>query len=198
MAKLLQPDTLKIDPGEPGSIETTFVRNKVPSITVEMGQAKIWNNSLIDRTVDFVNRVMVDLKLTPSNTTVEPTLAMFTLPTHSTTHFRNMVVSSRDWFRLTSRSSRASQSRTSGIHLATLSRPWSRQLMDACSKARVILALSLVVLWVRSLTTQLTLSVLMDVFCQDLLGDELKARTIQRRTASLLESKVLPELPMQL
>jgi predicted deacylase len=75
MAKLLQPDTLKIDPGEPGSIETTFVRNKVPSITVEMGQAKIWNNSLIDRTVDFVNRVMVDLKLTPSNTTVEPNLS---------------------------------------------------------------------------------------------------------------------------
>ncbi|EAT90166.1 hypothetical protein HBI56_045580 [Parastagonospora nodorum] len=75
MAKLLQPDTLKIDPGEPGSIETTFVRNKVPSITVEMGQAKIWNNSLIDRTVDFVNRVMVDLKLTPSNATVEPNLS---------------------------------------------------------------------------------------------------------------------------
>jgi len=75
LAKLLQPDTLKIDPGEPGSIETTFVRSKVPSLTVEMGQAKIWNNSLIDRTVDFVNRVMVDLKLTPSNSTVEPDLS---------------------------------------------------------------------------------------------------------------------------
>jgi predicted deacylase len=75
LAKLLQPDTLKIDPGEPGSIETTFVRAKVPSITVEMGQAKVWNNSLIDRTVDFVNRVMVDLKLVPSNMTVEPDLS---------------------------------------------------------------------------------------------------------------------------
>lgn len=75
MAKLLQPDTLKIDPGEPGSIETTFVRAKIPSITVEMGQAKVWNNSLIDRTVDFVNRVLVDLKITPSNQTVEPDLS---------------------------------------------------------------------------------------------------------------------------
>ncbi|KAH8728231.1 hypothetical protein GQ44DRAFT_724751 [Phaeosphaeriaceae sp. PMI808] len=75
LAKLLQPDTLKIDPGEPGSIETTFVLNKIPSITVEMGQAKVWNNSLIDRAFDFVNRVMVDLKITPSNDTVEPDLS---------------------------------------------------------------------------------------------------------------------------
>ncbi|KAL6706057.1 hypothetical protein ACN47E_006159 [Coniothyrium glycines] len=75
LSKLLQPDTLKIDPGEPGSIETTFVDYQVPSITVEMGQAKVWNNSLIDRTVDFVNRVLIDLKITPSNTTVEPDLS---------------------------------------------------------------------------------------------------------------------------
>ncbi|CAE7030450.1 hypothetical protein CFE70_004169 [Pyrenophora teres f. teres 0-1] len=75
LAKLLQPDTLKIDPGEPGSIETTFIDYKVPSLTVEMGQAKVWNNSLIDRVVDYVNRVMVDLKITPSNTTVEPDLS---------------------------------------------------------------------------------------------------------------------------
>jgi predicted deacylase len=40
-----------------------------------MGQAKVWNNSLIDRTVDFVNRVMVDLKLVPSNSSVEPDLS---------------------------------------------------------------------------------------------------------------------------
>jgi len=75
LSKLLQPDTLKVDPGEPGSIETTFVDHGIPSLTVEMGQAKIWNTSLIDRTVDFVHRVMVDLHIAPSNTTVEPDLA---------------------------------------------------------------------------------------------------------------------------
>jgi hypothetical protein len=75
LAKLLQPDTLKIDPGEPGSIETTFVDYGIPALTVEMGQAKIWNNSLIDRVVDYVNRVMVDLKITPTNATVEPDLS---------------------------------------------------------------------------------------------------------------------------
>ncbi|KAH7109822.1 hypothetical protein B0J11DRAFT_554614 [Dendryphion nanum] len=69
LAKLLQPDTLKIDPGEPGSIETTFVRAQIPSITVEMGLAKVWNASLIDRTFAFVNRVLDDLRIIPSNTT---------------------------------------------------------------------------------------------------------------------------------
>ncbi|OAG04068.1 deacylase-like protein [Paraphaeosphaeria sporulosa] len=69
LAKLLQPDTLKIDPGEPGSIETTFVSNSIPSITVEMGLAKVWNASLIDRVYDFVNRVLDDLDIVPSNST---------------------------------------------------------------------------------------------------------------------------------
>jgi hypothetical protein len=40
-----------------------------------MGQAKIWNNSLIDRVVDYVNRVMADLNITPTNATVEPDLS---------------------------------------------------------------------------------------------------------------------------
>lgn len=63
--------------GEPGSIETTFVDNRIPAITVEMGLAKVWNNSLIDRTFDFVNRVLDDLKIIPSNTTeaYEPDLS---------------------------------------------------------------------------------------------------------------------------
>ncbi|KAF2010798.1 hypothetical protein BU24DRAFT_377465 [Aaosphaeria arxii CBS 175.79] len=69
LSKLLQPDTLKIDPGEKGSIETTFVENKIPSITVEMGLAKFWNETLIDRVFDFVNRVMDDLHIIPSNAT---------------------------------------------------------------------------------------------------------------------------------
>ena len=40
-----------------------------------MGQAKVWNASLIDRTVDFVNRVMADLHMLPSNETVEPDMS---------------------------------------------------------------------------------------------------------------------------
>ena len=75
LAKLLQPDTLKIDVGEPGSIETTFVDYGIPSLTVEMGEARVWNTSLIDRVVAYVDRVMIDLAMTPSNATVEPDLS---------------------------------------------------------------------------------------------------------------------------
>jgi predicted deacylase len=87
LAKLLQPDTLKIDPGEPGSIETTFIRSKIPAITVEMGQAKQWNTSLIDRSFAFINRVLLDLKIVPSNTTVEPDLSQ----TYIVTTFHDSV-----------------------------------------------------------------------------------------------------------
>lgn len=75
LSKLLQPDTLKVDPGEPGSIETAFVDHGIPAITVEMGQAKLWNYTMIERTVDFVNRVLVDLSIVPSNSTIEPDLS---------------------------------------------------------------------------------------------------------------------------
>lgn len=34
-----------------------------------MGLAKVWNASLIDRTFTFVNRVLDDLRIVPSNTT---------------------------------------------------------------------------------------------------------------------------------
>jgi len=51
------------------------VLNNIPSITVEMGAAKVWNVSQINRVYDFVNRVMVDLKITPTNATVEPDLS---------------------------------------------------------------------------------------------------------------------------
>ncbi|KAI1857009.1 hypothetical protein JX265_009789 [Neoarthrinium moseri] len=71
LAKLLQPNILKIDPGEPGSIETTFVRHGVPAITVEMGIAKTWLPDLIDRTYDFVIRVMDDLSMLSGNSSTQ-------------------------------------------------------------------------------------------------------------------------------
>lgn len=78
LAKLLQPTPWKIDPGEPGSIETTFVDYKVPAITVEIGIAKTWIPELINRTYEYVFRVMEDLRILPmANNTVpyEPDLS---------------------------------------------------------------------------------------------------------------------------
>ncbi|KAI6890387.1 hypothetical protein KC318_g16060, partial [Hortaea werneckii] len=61
LAELLEPDMIKIDPGEPGSIETTWVEAGVPAITVEIGPGNIWNSTLINRTVDYAFRLMEDL-----------------------------------------------------------------------------------------------------------------------------------------
>lgn len=63
LAQLVQPDIIKIDPGEPGSIETTFVSNQIPAITLELGPPSIWNRSYIGRATDFVFRLLVDLRI---------------------------------------------------------------------------------------------------------------------------------------
>jgi predicted deacylase len=70
-------------------VETTFVVNHIPAITVEMGLAKVWNNSLIDRVYDFVNRVLDDLHIVPSNSSssYEPDLSnTYIINTFQDTH----------------------------------------------------------------------------------------------------------------
>ncbi|KAF2452359.1 hypothetical protein BDY21DRAFT_388662 [Lineolata rhizophorae] len=67
LAKLLEPDILKIDEGEPGSIETTFVDAEIPAITVEIGAAKQWRTDYQDRVVTFIERLLDDLRIAPSD-----------------------------------------------------------------------------------------------------------------------------------
>ncbi|PNS21325.1 hypothetical protein CAC42_1104 [Sphaceloma murrayae] len=71
LAKLTGADIIKIDPGEPGSVETTFVRAGVPAITLEIGAPRQWRQSLIDRSVDYVERVLADMSILPSDAPVE-------------------------------------------------------------------------------------------------------------------------------
>lgn len=54
---------IKIDPGEPGSVETTWVDNNIPAITLEVGPAKNWNQTLIGRAESFIYRLMDDLQM---------------------------------------------------------------------------------------------------------------------------------------
>lgn len=69
LAQLVQPDIIKIDPGEPGSIETNFVQNRIPAITLELGPPSVWNKSFINRATDFVFRLLADLRMTTTTTT---------------------------------------------------------------------------------------------------------------------------------
>ena len=63
LAELAQPDIIKIDPGEPGSVETTWVDNGIPAITLEVGPAKNWNRTLISRAENFIYRLIDDLQM---------------------------------------------------------------------------------------------------------------------------------------
>lgn len=67
LAELAYPDVIKIDPGEPGSVETTFVVNGIPAITLEIGPAKRWNSDLIDRSEAFIYRLLADIGIVGQN-----------------------------------------------------------------------------------------------------------------------------------
>ena len=86
---------IKIDPGEPGSIETTWVQNGIPAITLEIGSANNWNQTLIQRAVDFTFRLLDDLQIT-SGETYQPDLSN----TYVATNFSNPRVSHSGWVEL--------------------------------------------------------------------------------------------------
>ena len=59
IAEALNPDVIKYDPGDKGTVETEFDRAKIPAVTFELGRAKTWQHDLILRAVSGINRVMV-------------------------------------------------------------------------------------------------------------------------------------------
>lgn len=54
MARLMQPDCVLNDPGDPGILETVWNRSGIPSITVEVGMGKFTQPDMIQRAVDGV------------------------------------------------------------------------------------------------------------------------------------------------
>ncbi|KAI7227338.1 hypothetical protein KC330_g8452 [Hortaea werneckii] len=87
---------IKIDPGEPGSIETTWVEAGVPAITVEIGPGNIWNSTLINRTVDYAFRLMEDLGMFGGSERIVPDLS----ETYIVTNFSGTAVSYSGWAEL--------------------------------------------------------------------------------------------------
>ena len=97
LAELAQPDVIKIDPGEPGSVETTWVDYGVPAITLEIGPAKQWNSDLIDRGEAFIYRLLADLAMLPNSTAPEVDLS----DTYKATNFSYVDVSQTSWVNVT-------------------------------------------------------------------------------------------------
>jgi predicted deacylase len=97
LAELAMLDVIKIDPGEPGSIETTWVDFGVPAITLEIGPAKRWNNDYIDRAEQFIYRLMTDLQMYPNSTTPEVDLSQ----TYKGTNFSTVAPLNTGWVNVT-------------------------------------------------------------------------------------------------
>lgn len=101
LAELAMPDVIKIDAGEPGSVETTWVSNGVPAITLEIGPAKRWNGDLIDRSEAFVYRLLADLGMVSAEEDGELGGGVDLGETYKGTNFSSVYVSQTGWVNVT-------------------------------------------------------------------------------------------------
>lgn len=133
LAELAQPDIIKIDPGEPGSIETTWVHAGVPAITLEIGPAKSWNKTLITRSEEFVWRLLEDLSMLPANASVPAQTASIGLEnTYRGTNFSTVSVTRSGWVEL---NATVLQDVVAGQVVGTVYNSWGDVLETLVTKA---------------------------------------------------------------
>lgn len=65
MAELIPADQIKNDEGEEGTVETTFIQNGIPAITIELGAARIFQDDYIQRSIIGINNVLSYLDFIP-------------------------------------------------------------------------------------------------------------------------------------
>ncbi|MGL5345168.1 MAG: succinylglutamate desuccinylase/aspartoacylase family protein [Plesiomonas sp.] len=58
MARLMNPDCILDDPGDPGVLETEWNRRNVPCITVEVGTAKRYQPDMVNRSVEGIENIL--------------------------------------------------------------------------------------------------------------------------------------------
>lgn len=98
IAELTEADVIKIDPGQIGTIETSWVLEGVPAITLEIGPAKAWNVPLIERSVEFLFRLADDLGMTSDGSPGSYEVDLE--DTYIATNFSDVVVSYSGWVQM--------------------------------------------------------------------------------------------------
>ena len=63
MAELFPADQIKKDPGESGSMETTFIQNGLPAITAETGKPRIYQQDMITRGLQGALNVLIHYRV---------------------------------------------------------------------------------------------------------------------------------------
>lgn len=95
IAELSLSDIIKIDPGEPGSIETTWVDNSIPAITLEIGTPKRWEDEYISRAEEFIFRLLVDLQMLPPSDDISTELDLSAV--YKATNFSQVYTTRTGW-----------------------------------------------------------------------------------------------------
>ncbi len=67
IAEAIAPDTIRLDPGEPGTVENEMVPAGVPAITLELGRPEIWDDAMNTRTYGGILRVMAQMQMIPTS-----------------------------------------------------------------------------------------------------------------------------------
>lgn len=66
MAEAIAPDTLRLDPGQRGTVENEMVPDGVPAITLELGQPEIWDTAMNQRAHGGILRLMAKMAMIPA------------------------------------------------------------------------------------------------------------------------------------
>ncbi len=74
IAEAIAPDTIRLDPGQRGTVENEMVPSGVPAITLELGAPEVWDEAMISRGQQGIARLMakmgmIDAARAPAATT---------------------------------------------------------------------------------------------------------------------------------
>ena len=76
IANLMQPDIIKLDQGEKGTVENEMVRAGVPAITLELGTPEVFDAAMVRRGVAGITNLMREMQMLPGAVATGP--AVFT------------------------------------------------------------------------------------------------------------------------
>lgn len=77
IAEAIAPDTIRLDPGQRGTVENEMVPSGVPAITLELGAPEVWDTAMITRSYDGILRLMAKMAMLPASAAPPATTTPF-------------------------------------------------------------------------------------------------------------------------
>jgi len=77
IAEAIAPDTIRLDPGQRGTVENEMVPDGVPAITLELGAPEVWDDAMIMRSHDGILRVLASMAMLPASAAPRATTKPF-------------------------------------------------------------------------------------------------------------------------